>query len=45
MKGLGHQPHIDKCRQRFEEAMREEAKVKRSAELQEEFKRKVKARE
>ena len=40
-KGLGRQAHSESCRARFEKEMKEEAKVKRAKEQQEEFKRKV----
>ena len=38
-KGLGRQPHNDECRERFREAMKDEAKVKHAKEAREEFAR------
>ena len=44
MKGLSRQPHTEACRARFQAAMKEEAKVKRAEEQQEEFARLVRNR-
>ena len=40
-KGLSRQPHNERCRERFKEAMKNEAKVERAMEQKEEFERKV----
>ena len=44
-RGLGRQPHTDKCQSRFEELMKEDARVKNARKRKEEFEEKVTERQ
>ena len=44
VKGMARQPHNERCRERFREVVRKEAKFERAKEQKEEFERKVDAK-